>query len=34
LKVVVPTHPTDREKQLYRDLGEASHFDPRAGLEK
>ena len=34
LKVVVPTHPTDREKQLYRDLGEASHFDPRAGMEK
>ncbi len=30
LKVVVPTHPTDREKQLYRDLGEASDFDPRA----
>ena len=34
LKVVVPTHATDREKQLYRDLGEASHFNPRAGFEK
>ncbi len=34
LKVVVPTHPTDRENQLYRDLVEAGHFDPRAGLEK
>lgn len=34
LKVVVPTHPTDREKQLYQDLSEASHFNPRVGLEK
>jgi len=34
LKVVVPTHPTDGEKQLYRDLSEASHFNPRAGWEK
>lgn len=34
LKLVVPTHPTDREKQLYRELGEASHFNPRPGLEE
>jgi DnaJ-class molecular chaperone len=34
LKVVVPTHPTDREKQLYRELSEASQFNPRAGWEK
>jgi DnaJ-class molecular chaperone len=34
LKVVVPTHPTDREKQLYSDLAAASHLNPRAGWEK
>jgi DnaJ-class molecular chaperone len=34
LKVVVPTHPTDREKDLYRELNGASHFNPRAGWEK
>jgi curved DNA-binding protein len=34
LKVVVPTHPTDREMQLYRELSEASNFNPRTGLEK
>lgn len=34
LKVVVPSHPTEREKDLYRELAEASHFKPRAGLEK
>ena len=34
LKVVVPMHPTDREKQLYRELSEASQSNPRAGLEK
>ncbi len=34
LKVVVPTHPTDRERQLYQELIEASNFKPRAGLEK
>ena len=34
LKVVVPTHPTDREKQLYRELSGASSFNPRAGWEK
>ncbi|MFY9570337.1 MAG: DnaJ C-terminal domain-containing protein, partial [Blastocatellia bacterium] len=34
LKVVVPTHPSDQEKQLYRDLSEASRFKPRAGWEK
>src|SRR4030095_2500827 len=34
LKIVVPTHTTDREKQLLRALGEASRFNPRAGWEK
>lgn len=34
LKVVVPTQPTDREQQLYRELGEASQFNPRAGWVK
>jgi DnaJ-class molecular chaperone len=34
LKIVVPAHPTDREKQLYRELSEASHSNPRAGWEK
>ncbi|MEK6408058.1 MAG: J domain-containing protein [Acidobacteriota bacterium] len=34
LKVVVPAHPTEREKQLYRELGGASNFNPRAGWEK
>ena len=34
LKVVVPTHPTDREKELYRELSGVTHFDPRAGWEK
>lgn len=34
LKIVVPTHPTDREKQLYKELSEASSFNPRVGLEK
>jgi curved DNA-binding protein len=34
LKVVVPTHPSEREKQLYEELAKGSHFDPRAGWEK
>jgi curved DNA-binding protein len=34
LKIVVPTHPSEREKQLYQELTEVSHFDPRAGLDK
>lgn len=34
LKVVVPSHPTDREKKLYEELREASHFNPRAGWGK
>ena len=29
LKVVVPTQPTEREKQLYKELAEASQFKPR-----
>jgi DnaJ-class molecular chaperone len=33
LKVVVPSHPSDREKRLFRELAEASHFNPRAGWE-
>ncbi|MGA9769899.1 MAG: DnaJ C-terminal domain-containing protein [Blastocatellia bacterium] len=31
LKIVVPTNPTEREKQLYKELDEASQFKPRAG---
>jgi curved DNA-binding protein len=31
LKIVVPTHPSDREKQLYEDLAKATNFNPRAG---
>jgi curved DNA-binding protein len=34
LKVVVPPNPTEREKQLYRELGEASNLNPREGWEK
>jgi DnaJ-class molecular chaperone len=33
LKLVVPASPTEREKQLYRELGEASNLNPRAGWE-
>jgi curved DNA-binding protein len=29
LKIVVPTHPTEREKQLYQELASASQFKPR-----
>jgi DnaJ-class molecular chaperone len=31
LKIVVPSHPTGREKQLYEDLAEVSRFNPRDG---
>jgi DnaJ-class molecular chaperone len=31
LKIVVPTHPTEREKELYKELAEASQFKPRTG---
>ena len=34
LKVVVPTHPNEREKQLYKELGDITHFNPRVGFEK
>jgi DnaJ-class molecular chaperone len=34
LKIVVPTHPSEREKQLYEELTKATHFDPRAGWER
>jgi len=34
LRVLVPTHPTERERQLYEELAENSHFKPRAGWEK
>jgi DnaJ-class molecular chaperone len=30
LKIVVPTHPTEREKQLFRELSETSHLKPRS----
>jgi DnaJ-class molecular chaperone len=29
LKIVVPTHPTAKEKELFKQLAEASHFNPR-----
>src|ERR1044071_6724462 len=31
LKIVVPTQPTEREKQLYKELDETSQFKPRSG---
>lgn len=34
LKIVVPTHPSEREKQLYQELAEVTHFAPRASWEK
>ena len=34
LKIVVPTHPTDKEKELFKELAQASHFNPRLGSEK
>jgi DnaJ-class molecular chaperone len=34
LKIVVPTHPTDKEKELFKELAQASHFNPRMGSEK
>ncbi|HKP87358.1 MAG TPA: J domain-containing protein [Blastocatellia bacterium] len=30
LKIVVPTHPTEREKNLYKELGDTSQFKPRS----
>jgi curved DNA-binding protein len=32
LKIVVPSHPTERERKLYEELAEASNFNPRAGM--
>ena len=32
LAVVTPTEPSEREKELYRELSTASRFDPRANL--
>ena len=29
LKIVVPSHPTDREKKLYEELAKVSRFNPR-----
>jgi curved DNA-binding protein len=34
LKIVVPTHPTDKEKELFKELAQTSHFNPRTGSEK
>jgi curved DNA-binding protein len=31
LKVVVPSHPNEKEKRLYQELAAASSFNPRAG---
>lgn len=30
LRIVVPTHPTERERQLYSELASVSHFKPRS----
>ena len=32
VQIVVPTAPTEREKALFKQLAEASHFDPRAAM--
>lgn len=32
LSIVTPSMPSEREKELYRELAEASHFDPRGHL--
>lgn len=32
LKIVVPPHPNDETRELYRKLAAAQPFDPRAGL--
>jgi DnaJ-class molecular chaperone len=34
LKIVVPTHPTESEKRLWREMSDASRFNPRSGWEK
>ena len=35
LKITVPTHPTEREKRLYKEMSDASNFNPRGeGSEK
>lgn len=34
LKIVVPTHPTDKEKELFKELAQTSRFNPRTGSEK
>jgi DnaJ-class molecular chaperone len=31
LKIVVPLHPNEKEKQLYKQLSEISRFNPREG---
>jgi curved DNA-binding protein len=32
VQIVVPSQPTEREKTLFKDLADASQFDPRAAL--
>lgn len=32
-QIVVPPAPTAREKALFEELAQASHFNPRAALE-
>ena len=34
VQIVVPPAPTDREKALFKDLADASKFDPRAAFPK
>jgi DnaJ-class molecular chaperone len=33
LKIVVPSHPTEKEKALFKEMADDSHFNPRSGLE-
>jgi DnaJ-class molecular chaperone len=34
LKIVVPGHPTENEKKLFKEMADATHFNPRAAWEK
>ena len=34
LKIAVPTNPTEKEKKLFQEMADATHFNPREGWEK
>ena len=34
LKIVVPGHPTEKEKKLFQEMADAAHFNPREAWEK